>query len=240
MSASLPFIRSVGQVVLVPTMPAFSGTSGNFVFYFLSKAAGLAFLLPVVVGVWRFRILEPTMKMFTMWSFLGAIEVCTEYLLGTRGINNMFLVNAYLVVEVPLLLAVYRRSVTQQNVKRLLTALSIFFIAAWVIDKIYWEMPGQLNEEMHMLSRVVTIVSSVVVLNSAMKNVSCALTGQPIFWVAAGSILYSAGSLLVLGLGNEFMKMSLSYFMYAWTINWTLSIVSCVMYTKGLLCRNNV
>jgi len=79
-----------------------------------------------------------------------------------------------------------------------------------------------------------------IVIWTQIKDERSTMLERSVFWVAAAVILYSTGTMAVLGLGNFLMKLGRPYFVAAWHINWTLIIVANIFYTKGMLCKPQV
>jgi hypothetical protein len=101
----------------------------------------------------------------------------------------------------------------------------------------YFAVPGQINNEMAVTSRIFIIVASIVIVQVLMKKTNTLLIDEPVFWVSTGSILYSTGVLLIFGLINELINIGMFYFYVAWHINWSLAIVANLMFTWSFYCR---
>jgi hypothetical protein len=89
---------------------------------------------------------------------------------------------------------------------------------------------------MAVASRIFIIVISVFMIHTIVKRIDLPLTDEPMFWVSSGTLIYSTGVFLIIGLANELLKMGASYFRAAWYINWSLIIIVNVMYAKGFFC----
>jgi hypothetical protein len=55
--------------------------------------------------------------------------------------------------------------------------------------------------------------------------------------VGTAVLLYSSGTLLLLGWSNQLAKSGMDTFITAWQINWVLLIMANLFYMKGLLCK---
>jgi hypothetical protein len=58
-----------------------------------------------------------------------------------------------------------------------------------------------------------------------------------LFWVAMAVALYSAGTLILLGLSNDLLKLGVPYFKAGWVFNWSLLIIANLFYAKAMLCK---
>jgi ABC-type transport system involved in multi-copper enzyme maturation permease subunit len=103
---------------------------------------------------------------------------------------------------------------------------------------VFFRDPDHINSGMAMISRTFLIVMALVTLQSAIKDEKLHLLERPVFWVVMGVVLYSAGTLLVVGLSNQLLELGVPYFVVAWHINWSLLIIANLLYTKGMLCKS--
>jgi len=203
----------------------------------MSLAAGSASLLPLSVGIVRYKKLSTAMKVFLLFCLLTCLEIVAEFILSYRGINNLFLGNSSFPVETAFIAAVYAFALEGKKVRGVIITLGGIFLFIWTVDKIFFDLPGSINEEMAILSRIFIIVLSVIALHTTARRTMLALTDEPLFWLTSGNLLYSAGIVLLLGLSNEIAAMGVSYFIAAWNINWSLDIIANVMFAKGFLCK---
>lgn len=203
----------------------------------LAYIATFTYLIPPMAAVSRLGSLDRAMRVFFLYSLVSFLVVLTEYILGAKGINNAFISNYSDFIECVSFSIVYSISTEERRIKVVIRVLALLFICAWVVNKMYFETPGQINGQIAVVSRTFIIVISVLIIQTLLKNTNTLITNQPMFWVSAGSILYSAGVLVIFGLSNEIIKHSMAYFQIAWHINWSLIIVTNLMFTKGFLCR---
>jgi hypothetical protein len=203
----------------------------------LAFISSLTYLIPAIAGIWRFKRLERPMKMFLLLCVWSCIEATAEYILGMKHINNSFLINYYFLIDSLFLSVVYSYSIEDKRTKRTILVLAILFIVIWVIDRLFFAVPGQMNNEMAATSSIFIIIVSILIVLVVIKKTDRLLIDEPIFWVSTGYALYSAGVLLIFGLSNELLKLGMLYFAVAWHINWSLAIVANLMFTRGFFCR---
>ncbi len=203
----------------------------------LARIASVSYLIPLLVGLWRFRSLDRSMKIFFLLCVWSCVEIVAEYMLSVRHINNTFIINYFLLIDALFLFLLYLFSTDDRRTKRNIFILALLFICAWIVDKIFLAVPDQINSEMAVTSQIFIILASIVIVQAIMKKSSNLLIDEPIFWVAAGHVLYSAGVLLIFGLSNELLKLGPVYFNVSWHINWALAIVANLMFARGFFCR---
>ena len=203
----------------------------------LAHISALTYLIPVLAGTWQFKRLDYPMKIFFLLCVLSLIGVAIEYILSIKHINNSFLINYYFLLDSLFLSVVYSYSIEDKRTKRIILILTMLFIVSWVVDKLMFAVPHQMNSEMAVTSRVYIIVASTLMVLAIMKKTDSLLVDRPVFWVSTGYVLYSAGVVLIFGLSNELLKLGMLYFAVAWHINWSLAIVANLMFTRSFFCK---
>jgi len=196
-----------------------------------------SFVFPVTAGIMRYRRLDAAMKVFALFCiFYFAVEI-VEFILAIMHTNNTSESNYFVPIEVMTMCVVYVLSTKNKRIKKVLSIITAVFLCIWLVDKIYFEVPGIINNEMALTSRIVIVLLSVVTINVNMKNLDHPFTDEPIFWVSIGTLIYSAGVAVLIGSINELAKLGLSVFNSIWYINWVLEILCNVIFTKGFFCK---
>jgi len=224
-SAVLPGPEFSEQIVVSAPIPTYAYV--QFATYFV----------PVEVGAVRFKQLSDAMKTMFILCIVSVLDLSLELVLNRLGIHNLFMDDLFLPIEVSFLGAVFFLGVRSRKARTVIVGSALGFLVVWVIDKIYFDNPDSINSWMSMASRVVDTFMALVVCQFAVRDHGGTAVDPSIEWVAAGAIVYSVGTFLIFGLGNQLMELGVQYFTAAWYINWTLAIVSNVLFTKGLLCK---
>ena len=200
----------------------------------------VASLVPVSVGLFRFRSIARPMKILTLLCVLSVVTAVTEFVMGQLKINNRFIANNYVPLEVLLITLIYFLSTRTSKYRKILVGSFILFVVVWITDKVFFDIPNQTNSEMALVSRLFLFYLSLLMISAASRDVTTRLSDKPIFWVAAGVILYSTGTFIGAGLGTRLLNLNVSFFVIAWHINWSLLIVANLLYTKALLCKSQM
>ena len=198
--------------------------------------ANASYLIAAIAGIIRFKHLSDAMKVLFLFCFFGCVDIIIEILLARKRTNNSFLANYFVLGECAFIFTVYFFSIGSKKTRQIISILAFLFLCIWTVDKISFEIPNQINVEMALASRIFIIVISVFMIQTIVKRIDHPLANEPMFWVSSGTLIYSAGVFVIIGLANELLKMGASYFEAAWYINWSLIIISNVMYTKGFFC----
>jgi hypothetical protein len=198
----------------------------------------IGYVIPATAGIIRFPRLSRAMRILTLLCVLACIDIAAQYLVALWGMKNYFISDYYRVIEVSLLCVVFYLSTVSKGTRIVLRGLGILFVVIWVVDMIFFRDPDRINSGMAMTSRTFLIVMALATLHSAIKDERSHLLERPVFWVVMGVVLYSAGTLLVVGLSNQLLALGKVYFDVAWHINWSLLIIANLLYTKGMLCKS--
>ncbi len=197
-----------------------------------------SFLIPASAGVTKFRTLNKAMRILAVLCLFACLDVILQVLLSMRNVKNYFISDYYRVIETSFLCAVFYYSVAPKGVRDVLRGLGIIFAVIWGADVIWFNSHDQISSGMAMISRAFVLAMSLIALQATLRDERSNLVERPIFWVAMGAILYSSGTLLLVGLSNQLLALGQSYFVAAWHINWTLLIIANLFYTKGMLCKS--
>ncbi len=204
----------------------------------LGQICALSLFVPATAGVTRFAGSSTAMRILAVLCVLGCLDVAAQLFLGARSVRNYFISDYYRVVETSLLCAVFYYSVAPKEVRNVLRGLGILFVVIWGADMIWFNNPEQYRSGMAMISRTIILVMSLFTLQATLKDERPHLEQRPVFWIAMGAVLYSSGTLLVVGLSNQLLQLGQTYFLVAWHVNWSLLILANLFYTKGILCKS--
>jgi hypothetical protein len=198
----------------------------------------VSYIIPTTVGIVRFSSLGRAMRVLTILSILTCIDVAAQYVVALWLGSNLFISHFYVVVEFLMLCAVFYWSVPLKRTKNTILMVGGAFIVFWAVDLVFFFNPHEINTVTQMVERILLIVISTITLQGVVRDERSSLFQRPVFWAANSVILYSAGTLVAVGLGNQLMALGMDYFLFAWNINWTLIIIANLLYAKGMLCKS--
>jgi hypothetical protein len=203
----------------------------------LGQIHAFSFLVPATAGIMRFARTNRAMRILAVLCVFACLDAAGQLFLALRHVKNYIVSDYYAVVETSLLCAVFYFSVTSKEVRNVLRILGVAFFVIWAVDTIWFNDHDQINSGMAMISRIFVLAMSLITLQATLKDERAHLMNQPVFWIALGTILYSCGTILVLGLSNKLLALGKAYFDVAWHFNWSLLIIANLFYTKGMLCK---
>jgi hypothetical protein len=205
-----------------------------FVYVVLASA-----FVPVIVGLIRFNKHDTGGRILLMLVSANAIQMSAAYTLAMMKIPNLWFVNLYRPIELVLIALAFVAMLEGRLARRVILLCAVLYVLIWIADKFTLDVSGELNTRMAMLSRIIAIIMSIVALYAGSGALDTRFAERTLTWVGAAVLLYSSGTLLVLGFGNQLIASGREAFVQAWHINWTLLLVANIFYTKGLLCRSH-
>jgi uncharacterized membrane protein len=191
----------------------------------------------MIIGLVRYKNLEKGVRALVVLCVANCCQTTLSFVLSMIRVRNLELLNDYRPVEIVLLGAVFYLLVQSRLVQRIVVACVALYVLVWLADKFTLDDPSQLNNRMAMLSRLIAIIISIAALYSGQKSLSGSFLRSSLFWVGTAVLLYSSGTLLLLGWSNQLAKSGMDTFITAWQINWVLLIMANLFYMKGLLCK---
>lgn len=202
-----------------------------------SNISAATYAIPAGVGIWRFRKLNKPMKVLVFLTVIACLELGVEFSVAYWKHYNNFVSTYYEFVEFCLLCSIFFMFIDRRGSRVALIALASVYVVIWVIKIPTFYNPAIVAGDVEVLSRIFLVTLSLITLQSILDLGTARLIDTPVFWVVAGVVLYSAGTLLVMGLSTQLMKFGRAYFLAAWDINWALNIVTNLFYTKAFSCK---
>ncbi len=195
------------------------------------------YLIPAVVGITRWKNLNKFMKVFSIFSIYSIISIVIEFILGRLGISNQFLSNIYRLVFLECILYLFFNWTRQIWLKDTLKIAGLMYFVFWFLDVSFLPFPVDFRAHIATVANSVMLVASMITLSHVVKNSETAITEYSVFWIAVGTIIYSAGTIIVLTMSNTILSMGIEYFNMLWHINWGFTIIANVFFARSYLCK---
>jgi hypothetical protein len=203
----------------------------------ISYFSCFSYLGPILLGIFRFKRLNRPMKLFLFLCVVFFIDYIIQLAFSIFSVNNWEISNYEMFGETIVLAIVFITAVNHAVVRTVYIALLIIYMISWCMIGALFHSPDKLDTLAMTLGMLLIICFCITYLYQDFKLNTGPLSGNPMFWVTVGSLLYNIGVIIMVGLANELTAMGYTYFLMAWYINFTLIIVANVLYMKGFLCR---
>lgn len=198
--------------------------------------AAFSYAAPTLSGFIRYKSLDRPRKIFLICLCAITIEVGIEYAFLSIGLNNLFIVNWGSLFETSLTALVFIAAARTLHVRRLYMLLLLLFLCCWFAVYLFAYEPMKVNAVMIVLARICIIIYSVHFFHIFLLRSEANLLHEPMFWIAAGNILYSTITAFAIGLSGELMRYGHEVFLTVWNINWGMIVISNALYVRSFFC----
>jgi hypothetical protein len=196
----------------------------------LYLAALAIYVVPVVIGLFRFKQLNLEMRLVLLWFFLAMVIDWFAFGMMLAHKSANWTRYYYIPVEYAIIAFAFSRWSLNQRLKRLLILSIPIFMAICVISALAKDNL-LFNDNLTIpLSCLLYAIISLNMLISLLNTNYVAIHKNFIFWICAGLLLYSASGVIFYSLSNYY-----PLYIY-FQINTATMIVSTIFYSIGLLC----
>jgi hypothetical protein len=203
----------------------------------IAYIAGVTCVLPAIASVVRYKSLTSPMKVMTGLFVMYASVVAVQYWLGQKGIQNLWIGQIHTLVEFSLFTLVFSMWVGPGTLQRILRWSIAAYTVIWCILKVTIEHPGQFDNYSGSMAKLILMGLATYTIRISFQNIESNLLTYARVWVSAGILLYSAGTLLILAASNQILKLSPEGFLTLWHVNWSMLILSNLLYSRAFLCK---
>lgn len=156
-------------------------------------------IIPLGIGLYKFRILEPRLRIITCYLLLSVLSSAAGSVLASQNINNMPVIHIYTFLELILLSAFYLSIFKHSPFRYLIALLSLALLVFLAYDTL---LPGKIHHFHNngkSLEALLVILCSVSYFISALDDAgSKAAKAHPaLTYINAGLLLYFSSSLIL-------------------------------------------
>jgi hypothetical protein len=197
------------------------------------------YLIPVITGGIRYKSLRSSERIFLSYCVVLMLGVFIEVTASLLGIHNHFIINVFRLFDVLIFTFYFSKTTTTKIFKIIASVSAILFLGVWICTNIVYTQMNVFNTVDAFVSGVLYLILAGILLFVTVHKVEKRSTRLPAFWVAFGVIIYNSGSIMVLAFSNTLLEQGIELFNIAWHINWTLCIVSNLMYSYSFLLHDH-
>ncbi|MBI2428211.1 MAG: hypothetical protein HYV29_05345, partial [Ignavibacteriales bacterium] len=141
------------------------------------------------------------------------------------------------IIEFGCLSYLFYMKITEKYFRQTATTAVVFYVIFWTYNVFYYNDPDRFSELISMVASIILILMSVAVLTMLFQTTTTALTDNAIFWIAGGTIIYYSGTISIFTMSNTILAMGMKYFDLLWHFNWTLGIITNIIFARSFKCR---
>ena len=191
----------------------------------------------ICVGGFRYRSLPQPLRLLEYLLVFAFIMTIIEWILASQSINTLWAAHISTIVEFVIVLIIFSFWMRHDLSRLVSFGCLIGFIIFWIISKLLFEPFSQFDGWTAAVSKIIQITFSSIMLVEVIKDSDLDWSKDPRFWVAAGIIIYSAGSLFLFALFNKMLLISPDRLKFVWSLNWIFSIISNLLFARAFLCK---
>jgi len=189
------------------------------------------------MGGFRYRSLPQPLRFLEYLLIFVFVMTVIELILSGYFINNLWAVHISTIVECVVVSIIFSLWIKRSLLRSALFGSVAGFIIIWIIGKFSFEPFTQFDGWTSTISKIIQITFSAILFVEVVRESDIDWTKDPRFWVTAGVIIYSAGSLFIFALFNKMLQISAEYLMMIWSLNWVLMIISNLFFARAFLCK---
>jgi hypothetical protein len=202
------------------------------------NAASFSVLLPFIVALSLYRVLDRRMKIVLIYLVISAAIELFLYIMTTQRVrfNNLPLLHVYTVIQFVLLAMLYRDVVQQMFPKYVWETTVIAFIVFAAVNAWLWQPLTGFNGYARAAESVLLIsmaMCSAFYLMFREKQLR-PLGEMPMFWVNAAILFYFPASFFVFLLSNDVLVLSSKVFRISWAFHALFLILHYLFLTIAL------
>jgi hypothetical protein len=194
-------------------------------------------IVTALVGGLRYRTLPRPLRILEWLIIFAILEVGVQWALSYFGIHNLWTSHFFTLIEMVLVVLMYSSWMKNRRNRMILSLCLFVFIIFWIVSKFTFEPLSLVDGWTAAISKILQITFSTFLLVDVVKESDMNWTDDSRLWIIAGIIIYSAGSIFIFALFNKMLQISPDRLKIIWFLNWTLIIISNLLYTRGFLCK---
>jgi hypothetical protein len=189
------------------------------------------------VGGFRYRSLSQPLRILEWLIIIGVVDAGVQWFLTSFRIHNLWTMHFYTLIELMFVVMIYSSWMKQRRSQLVLSLCLAGFTILWIVSKFSFEPFSLADDGTAAISKILQIAFSAYLLLDIVKENEIVWTNDPRFWVATGTIIYSAESLFLFALFNRMLQISTERFLMIWPLNWVFMIISNLLFLRAFLCK---
>jgi hypothetical protein len=202
-----------------------------YIFLFIQCSAA-------IVGGFRYRSLPRPLRILEWLIIIGVVDSSIQWFLASFHIYNLWTMHFYTLIELIFLIMIYSFWIKQHRSRSILIFCLAGFVILWIVSKFSFETFSQADDLTSGVSKILLIMFSGYLLVDVVKESDIVWINDPRFWVATGTIIYSAATLFLFASFTKMLQISTEHFLMLWPFNWIFLIISYSLYARSFLCKS--
>lgn len=192
-------------------------------------------ILPVGGGLWKIRKMETPVLVFLFLVFLSAGVEVASYIMAIKGINNLWMIQWYHLINVGVIIFILGAWQYHRFVRRIFRWSLFFFVVFWCVAKITFEPLTGDDQYTYTTASIFILVSVIVTLFQLIRDEDRNFFSDTRFWIACGIFFYYTGNFILFSVFKWFTTLAFIDAVTIWNIHWGLNTVVNLIYLRAFL-----
>ena len=197
----------------------------------------LVVIVTVLVGGVHYKYLSRPLRILEWLIVINILEVGVQWILISLHVHNLWTMHYFTIIELAFIVLMYSSWIKQRYSRLILFFVLAGFSILWIVSKFTFEPLSIADDGTATISKILQIIFSTYLLLIVVKESNIIWTDDPRLWIAAGVIIYSAGTLFWVAFFNKMLEVSPKRLLQSLSYNWILMIISNLFYMRGFLCK---
>lgn len=203
----------------------------------LAHIAAFASIVPALAGLLRIKTIMPGLRLVLVLFLVNVSCIGLQLFLSLRGQNNLWISHIYGFIELVALTFVFSTWISRVDVRSFMRGAIVVYAVFWVASKIFLESFDQSPFYTALIARILLTGTSVYTLHSLSNESKVIVYRDPRFWIAAGMLIASTGSLMFYALRTVIEKLPREGLEVAYSIHWIIIILANIFYATAFLWK---
>lgn len=214
---------------------SFSSINWTSLSFTLATVSAFSVLMPLVVGIVRFKELKPYLKVLLIFLAIVATVELVMFTMASSGKENTFLIPLFVFIEFPIICILYHKVYTIPVWKQIAVFIPIAFSIFLVLNVFVGGGANNLSSYIHSVEGLLVIGLTLVWFYQALNNTSInAIHREPMFWISCGFLIYFAGTFFLFITSTYLLEHAKGILVVAFLINSISNICKNLLFTIGL------
>jgi hypothetical protein len=201
----------------------------------LDYLSTLSILIPLGASLYKYRLLTAELKVLSwLFIFASTVEVI-NFIQFRSGINNLWIINIYVLVEGAIYLYVIGRWFDSVKLFRLTMALFAAYFIVWACTVFVSHGFFELNNQEKTLKGILLIILSGYLLIRISMEDSITMTQDFRFWILSAMLIYFSLTEVIFATAS-FVLENQPAVHYAWAFHSIINIISNLLFAIGFAC----
>ncbi len=192
-------------------------------------------ILPVFGGGWKIRKMEKTVLWFFLQVVLSAGMEVTSYFMAIRGINNLWMIQWYHLVNVCIIVIILSRWQRYISIAAFFRWSLFIFVLFWTIAKFTFEPLAGDDQYTYTTASVLVLIFAILTLFRFIQGEEPNFFSDPRFWITCGIFFYFTGNFILFSVFKWFTFLPFIEAVPIWNIHWGLNIAVNLIYFRAFL-----